>query len=259
MNGNISKSKDKLYYYIKNNKQFGPFSLAELREKITSPKTLVWREGLPKWQMASDVEELKPFFYEKTNHVNSIPPPMPYKPKVKKRPKKILLIGISILVIAIISTLTFFFFPKKHKNNDNQNNSNNKNTVVIDDGKNKGNNKKDIQKRKIFLKDNWDSFITVEPVCDIDYLWGGVSNIQIVVKNDMEYPIDYIKVRFTIYKENGDRYLKNDIAFEKIPAFSAKIKRLNNSSRGTTVDAEILKVKAHYINLDHTSFANIFN
>jgi len=58
---NLNKDKNELkYYYSKNDVTFGPFSLAQLLEKIHSD-TLVFREGID-WTNAKDIDELKHFF-----------------------------------------------------------------------------------------------------------------------------------------------------------------------------------------------------
>lgn len=47
----------KKYYYLINEKQFGPVDIAELKN-IINTDTLVWREGLRNWSMAKDIDEL---------------------------------------------------------------------------------------------------------------------------------------------------------------------------------------------------------
>ena len=57
------------YYYSDGQNQFGPVSLEDLRTKIDA-NTLVWHEGMPNWDKASNVEELKAM-------LKSTPPPPP--------------------------------------------------------------------------------------------------------------------------------------------------------------------------------------
>jgi hypothetical protein len=60
----------KQYYTFLGSEQSGPFTLEELIYKIKA-ETLVWHEGLPEWQRADTIEELK-------NHFKSAPPPVPH-------------------------------------------------------------------------------------------------------------------------------------------------------------------------------------
>ena len=47
------------FFIIENGQQAGPFTIAQLAEKMITSSTLVWREGMPDWQPAWMVPELK--------------------------------------------------------------------------------------------------------------------------------------------------------------------------------------------------------
>jgi hypothetical protein len=53
----------KEWYYIADEDRVGPFSLDELKGKLTE-RTKVWKQGLTKWEKAMLVPELQPFFSE---------------------------------------------------------------------------------------------------------------------------------------------------------------------------------------------------
>lgn len=50
------------YYYTRNGKEYGPVSVAELRERFNnnrlSPTDLLWTEGMPEWKPAADIPGL---------------------------------------------------------------------------------------------------------------------------------------------------------------------------------------------------------
>lgn len=50
------------YYLHINNKQEGPFSLEELKEKNISKLTPIWFEGIQNWTAAGEIKELQEFF-----------------------------------------------------------------------------------------------------------------------------------------------------------------------------------------------------
>jgi len=60
------------YYFFLNNKneQRGPFTLDELQEERILNSSLVWKEGLPDWKQAHELDELKGILI-------SPPPPIP--------------------------------------------------------------------------------------------------------------------------------------------------------------------------------------
>ena len=67
----------RLYYFVENDQQLGPFTIEELKSKRLKKSTLVWTDGLPDWTSADQVEELKEI-------IVSEPPPLPKKEKEKK-------------------------------------------------------------------------------------------------------------------------------------------------------------------------------
>ena len=70
----------KYYYYVKDDQQFGPFTIEELKLEKLKKDTLVWADGMSDWSKADEVEELKgilisdppPLFIRKNT-----PPPIP--------------------------------------------------------------------------------------------------------------------------------------------------------------------------------------
>lgn len=94
------------YFYLLGDQQLGPFTLDELKNQHINRETLVWYDGIPDWEKASNIEALKNFFIT--------PPPIPKKneksdspkaelqPQTKKKKNKIgrLVLGILIVVAA---------------------------------------------------------------------------------------------------------------------------------------------------------------
>ena len=50
------------FYYAEGEVQKGPFSLGDLARQGLTPRTLVWRDGMPQWQRAETVPELQSLF-----------------------------------------------------------------------------------------------------------------------------------------------------------------------------------------------------
>lgn len=68
------------YYYSDGQNQFGPVTLENLRTKIDA-NTLVWHDGMPNWDKASNIEELKAMFAHPT-------PPSPPEVVPLQKPKE---------------------------------------------------------------------------------------------------------------------------------------------------------------------------
>ncbi len=63
------------YFIVENNKQSGPFSIYELKDKGITSETLVWAEGMIDWTPAWKVDELRAFLFNTKDA--STPPPLP--------------------------------------------------------------------------------------------------------------------------------------------------------------------------------------
>lgn len=68
----------KRFYFLHENNQYGPYSLAELSKYAISPETLFWFEGMENWQPASSIPELASLFQQKKP--TPPPPPPPSSP-----------------------------------------------------------------------------------------------------------------------------------------------------------------------------------
>lgn len=64
------------YYIAVNNQHQGPYSVDELRAMNIAPDTYVWREGMPSWVKATDVEEIRQAMVSPIPEMpGSVPPP----------------------------------------------------------------------------------------------------------------------------------------------------------------------------------------
>ena len=98
----------KYYFYIKNNKEQGPFSLDELKEKTINHSTLVWTEGLSDWIKASDLDEIKYVIVSKLPPTPKLPP---IPKKLDNREYDAMFTGVLLIPLTLI--ISFFEF-KEH-------------------------------------------------------------------------------------------------------------------------------------------------
>ena len=56
----------------KANKQVGPLSLDELKQRGITRETPVWREGMPNWVQAKDIPELQAYIVTPKPYINEV-------------------------------------------------------------------------------------------------------------------------------------------------------------------------------------------
>ena len=196
------------YYLNKGQENLGPFDKEELKAQKINKETLVWTEEMVDWKKAGEIDELKSVLV-------SIPPPIKKNNKQKKPTKtnylKYLLIAAGILiVIAIIS---------------NKAASGTSTATTKED---------DTQNRQIRNQIN-----ELIPIKTNQYTvdgWGGITNLNIIVKNNTDYTIDKITVAIDYIKKNGDTYKTEKLTFENIPPHQDKSLAAPDSNRGLSVN-----------------------
>ena len=61
------------YYFMnKANKQVGPLSLDELKQRGITRETPVWREGMPNWVQAKNIPELHAYIVTPSPYINVV-------------------------------------------------------------------------------------------------------------------------------------------------------------------------------------------
>lgn len=68
------------YFYRKDDQQFGPFSLEELKKESLTPGTYIWYYGLEKWELLQDHSDLMEALFQESSLPQevgniSVPPP----------------------------------------------------------------------------------------------------------------------------------------------------------------------------------------
>ena len=84
------------YYYTDGKERYGPFTIEELRDRIITPETLVWKEGLADWLPAKRLRELDVLFY--TSPQDPAAPPPIRNLDTEKPPKNWLVESILVTI-----------------------------------------------------------------------------------------------------------------------------------------------------------------
>lgn len=97
----------KQFYYSRGRKKKGPYTKDELVKLKLKPETLIWTEGLDKWQPLSDFDGLI-----------KTPPPLPNEVQPNKiKPRKRIAVSLVLLVLLLgISIIATYYFIEGQKN-----------------------------------------------------------------------------------------------------------------------------------------------
>lgn len=240
------------YYLHKGSGQLGPFSLDELKAQAIDRDALVWCEGMPEWQKAGDVEELKPLLTQippplSARPASTPPPPVtPSTPSAKKGWKP----GwrfYTVLALLLIAGGILMFNKLKDEAVEE---------VIIQQEINQSQEKyakeaeaeNEKNKRKKYIRNNIFSFIEYKCNYDVGVL-GGLSNVQVHFYNNCEFPIDEVVIRVTYIKDNGGAAYKEDVTLSNIAAKGNAVEVAGSSARGSRVEMEIISMRSNALSL----------
>ena len=237
----------KNYYIVKNETSVGPFSLDQLRNQGILPNTKVWCEGMPDWVEARMLPELIPLF---PVFAASPPPIRTYK---KNRHNKITPFGKTVLIASLLLVLILgykiivgqFLTVSTHAEfgNSNDNGTNNENTLAARND--------ELEKRKTYLRGQWRDLIKIEIIQASYKNFGGMSDVYVVAKNNMEYDVDFILFEADYILENGSIWKTRKFAIKNIPANGlSEWLQIEGSHRGKTIKFNLINVGCKAIGLN---------
>ena len=249
-------------FFIHNGvKEDGPFTLDELSLKHINANTPIWYDGLENWTIAKNVQELQPLLVK-----NSTPPPFRgstatksaaangsgKEEGVEKKSRTWWYVGAVVFLAA-------FFAYSINKTDDSDlppqvNESVAADSIIptepvetkIPETENVEQQKLDDERKK--LRDSWGRYLWAEAGDYESNELGGISNLEVVVVNKMEYPIDEAKVAVKYIKENGDSFKTEYVIVYNIPAGGKASMPAPDSNRGTKVEMEITGARCQSLN-----------
>jgi hypothetical protein len=241
-------------------KEEGPFTLEELSLKGIRADTPIWYDGLTNWTVASLIPELKPLLEPKktppplkprTENTPKPPPRASSKPSPKPSPEPeekqtkgsmktyLIVLGVAVAFFAYTITKTDDgSLPAMH-----QEETPIDSTEVEEPRTEEEEKAQALENDKMVLRNDWARQISAKPdEYEIDEL-GGISELEVIVTNNMEYPLDEVKVAVKYIKENGGVFKTEYVKIQDIPANGKLSMPAPDSHRGTSVKLDI--VAAH--------------
>lgn len=89
------------YYYTDGKERFGPFTLDELKDKQITGSTLVWKEGLPDWVQARQLDDLQSLLSSRAGYPPPIISPQSHFPP-QGRPKNWLIESVLVTLLCCL-------------------------------------------------------------------------------------------------------------------------------------------------------------
>jgi GYF domain 2 len=240
----------KKYFIHDGNKEVGPFSLNELKEKKIAVDTPIWYEGTENWLIAKDIEELSDLF-----KIKSIIPP-PYNQKIENpivnSPNNQTTVNTSENTNSITS---------EPKINDKE---------IIAKAIRQGNVTAKKPKRKLWLwvglvalliiiitlvpkieRENNRSNFSRDPksyvsVSNDGYkfneILGGIEDLKLTVHNSSDFGINNAKILVSYIRKNGNVYKQEFVETGYINEHSSESFSAPNSDAGVSVTLEVYNV-----------------
>ena len=97
-------------------------------------------------------------------------------------------------------------------------------------------------------RNNWSSYIKVKPGKMEKSLFGGIYNLEALVSNKTDYPLDVMIISIDYIKESGETHKTEILTVYDIPANGEATVRAPDSDRGTSVKLEIIQISSKRMN-----------
>lgn len=217
----------------RNDQSLGPYTYEELIHFGITYNSLIWREGLPSWTVAGEVEELKIFFKP------SFPPEPPYaaqiptsyyiEPQKKQKPNLIKYLAIGVLALIVLMVGVSWLVSVSVGSYSPSYSSAALATLTPPTD----------WKDKIIL--NVSSF-SIE--------LGGIRDVKISVTNLLPVTIDKLVVKIYYVKANGGVFKTEYVEFKSISPATQSFGSAPDSNRGIELEKEISSVKINEYGID---------
>lgn len=245
-----------IQYYIQTSAgQEGPYTLEELREKNIHAYTPVWNEVISDWTPAGKIEALKSILAGAGSPPFSAASPLNKSKQAHlEGPKKgfslslFHWLGIGILIIAAF----IYFYNRGDSGSSSTNNAAGIGASPVDTTEEFERKRlsAEITAKNKNYRNNWSSFIKAVPGRYKTNMFGGIYNLEAIVQNKTDYPLDVVIISISYIKDNGGVYKTKYVPVYNIPSNGKASVRAPDSNRGTKVKFSIIQIssrKMHFL------------
>jgi hypothetical protein len=102
--------------------------------------------------------------------------------------------------------------------------------------------------RRTYYRRNWKQFIAVTTSDYRTGFLGGIKDLQIIVRNQSEYPLDNVVVAVEYMRGNGDVFKTEQYTINDVPAKGTKSLQASSSRKGQKVALQLLSITSQPMN-----------
>jgi hypothetical protein len=102
--------------------------------------------------------------------------------------------------------------------------------------------------RRTYFRRNWKQFITVSTSDYRTGFLGGIKDLQVIVRNQTEYPLDNVVVAVQYLRGNGDVFKTEQYTVNNVPAKGIQSVSAADSRKGQKVEITLVSITSQPMN-----------
>jgi hypothetical protein len=102
--------------------------------------------------------------------------------------------------------------------------------------------------RRSYFRHNWEQFIAINTSDYKTGFLGGIKDLQIIVRNQTEYPLDNVVVSVDYLRGNGDVFKSEQYTISDVPAKGTKSVNAAASRKGQKVELKLVSITSQPMN-----------
>lgn len=102
--------------------------------------------------------------------------------------------------------------------------------------------------RRTYYRRNWKQFIAVTTSDYRTGFLGGIKDLQVIVRNQTEYPLDNVVVSVQYMRGNGDVFKTEEYTINDVSAKGIKSVKASGSRKGQKVGLKLLSITSQSMN-----------
>ncbi|HUH33952.1 MAG TPA: DUF4339 domain-containing protein [Daejeonella sp.] len=229
--------------------QEGPFTIEELSKRELNPDTLVWFKGQIDWAPAGKIQALNSLFASATS-----PSPEPVVVPDHDGPKsgfKLSLFHWTIIGVLLIAAFIYFVRPGDPGNTmASHSDSVIDSTAIVaaEAAAEKNRARSELAAKNLNYRNNWVRYIKADASNFKTNTFGGIYQLEVVVQNQTDYPLDEVNISVSYIKENGGTHKTENVTVYNVPAHGKASAPAPDSNRGKSLSLEIIKIRSKKMN-----------
>jgi hypothetical protein len=102
--------------------------------------------------------------------------------------------------------------------------------------------------RRAYYRRNWQQFIAVSTNDYRTGFLGGIKNLELIVRNQTEYPLDNVVVTVQYLRSNGEVFKTEPYTINEVPAKGSRSVEAAGSRKGMKVQLKLMSITSQAMN-----------